>query len=663
MMIMRATIDGRNAPAGLRLEPTFYSWHKYGGPDSAEIEVTGSAVLLWQLLDWLSQDVQITGDGSLLWWGAVTGVELQFGGTTIRVDLAEMYNKIKILYSYETPTGATVSGETDWSTDATSVARYGVRELIYSDGNLTPDGVDTVLAELLSQLAWPQALPGEIAATLTDGPRQEPTGLLICEGAWRRLDAQYFQHLEGRQIYAGDINAANALGYVLTDGLIGYWDADAMDALGRFAGVPAHNRFDVSGSQYNDGSYTTRQSTNQDQLIYTADTISFAYPTDIYDSADGFGDFRTTMVLVSGTAGNNGYHLLEVISDGWLDIEGNFGGTMNAESAGTDFTLTQGNELNTEGTFTAEVPNGVDNSTITIHGIKLAQRLQFDTAWPVAKIGITARKVGSPEDNLTVRIVSSSGAVPGTTIHTYGTVAGTDLTTDDSDIWVEMVTEWTPTVATDYWIEVSRDGSNAATDYYVIGLEEESAHTEPLKLWTGSQWVDRWYRAVMPYAVYGAEDTMVQVERMLAGAVTAGFISRVVVPSDSGIDTHQYRDGSQRAQGLIESLLDLGTSGGDHYVVVVEPDGTARVAVEPAAGSADLRITLDGRITTAGGGPAPQEALRAGIWLSLNGAPAQAMDTRNLERMFVEQLQVDGETIRITPRGVRDDLAEKIGQG
>ena len=109
-------------PAGLTFTPTRFGAVALGGNDSAEIAVSGPEMALHQLRNWLRYRVEIWGDAGLVWEGHVDSILLSLGGASVSVGMEQMYNAIQVIYSYTGDDGGSETGETDWGTDADSIA-------------------------------------------------------------------------------------------------------------------------------------------------------------------------------------------------------------------------------------------------------------------------------------------------------------------------------------------------------------------------------------------------------------------------------------------------------------------------------------------------------------------------------------------------------------
>ncbi len=144
----------------------------------------------------------------------------------------------------------------------------------------------------------------------------------------------------------------------------------------------------------------------------------------------------------------------------------------------------------TEGDFTI---TGGDNTT------KFAQ--SFKATGPLAKITFVAKKVGSPADNLLLKIQEDDGygSPSGTDLSEY-TLSGADLTTsyldsDDEEIVQEAeIADFNPSnfefeVEKIYWAVFERSGASDDDNYYVVKIIIGGA-TDPYESGTLKSYVD-----------------------------------------------------------------------------------------------------------------------------------------------------------------------------
>lgn len=164
----------------IALVPERYSCAAIGGPSSATIQMSsGEPRAIWETLEWLRCPIEIINDQQrTVWWGYVSEVEIRVGALTVRVSLANMFNRVKVLYG---------EGEsTAWFESADSIATYGTKELVLT---LSDAGSDLADAYAAAQLAVSHYPVPEI--TFGD-PQTGYSGTLICAGWFETLDWKYF---------------------------------------------------------------------------------------------------------------------------------------------------------------------------------------------------------------------------------------------------------------------------------------------------------------------------------------------------------------------------------------------------------------------------------------------------------------------------------------
>ena len=158
--IQDRSFEDINPDPGLIFDVSEAEWDQYGGPKKCKINISGPSLALWDLLEWLRYYIVVRTDkAERFWWGYVHAAIVKTTVGEIRMSLDEMYNRVKLSYAFM-PTGSTEIGDqqdTDWASDAKSVAEYGTKELIAS-----MDGATTVLAEarrdaILAARKYPQS--------------------------------------------------------------------------------------------------------------------------------------------------------------------------------------------------------------------------------------------------------------------------------------------------------------------------------------------------------------------------------------------------------------------------------------------------------------------------------------------------------------------------
>lgn len=254
------------ANAQYRAVPEWWSDMAIGGPDEAQIRIEGRPQTVVEALKLLNYEAEIYGPrGSLVWWGYVNEVEMNFGGTTLSLTLDDVYNAVAVAYVESAADGTIARRTTDWAEDAASISRYGRRELLLSITEGGEVAAQQYRDRMLAQLAAPVpstyiGTTGAVGATLH------------CKGHWYRLARRYYLNLAGLEEFVQS----------------GF----SVQATGNF---------------------------------YTNTTIAFAEPNRMLDSAHGLGHLSpgdAVLLVGSGVAAHNGWHTVaNVISAGEIELE------------------------------------------------------------------------------------------------------------------------------------------------------------------------------------------------------------------------------------------------------------------------------------------------------------------------------------------------------
>ncbi|MBX3050801.1 MAG: hypothetical protein KF753_04965 [Caldilineaceae bacterium] len=561
MQAFRATVDT-------------LAWVAQGGPKSAQLTVTGPALGLWGLGRILRYGVEIANDlGDPIWWGYVAGVEINVKGVTFGLSLDRMSNSIAV--AYMTPDGETYT--TAFLADNDSVDTYGTKQLLLTADNVTAAAAEQRRANELNRRRLPIVTPPYSAGN-DDG---QTTISLDCRGWYDTLDWRYYSRDEGRVEYLPTSEYPQKLGLGFASSAIGFeaGTRHLSEQAAKLINLRKGDTLRIAGSGTNDGVYTVEQGTEQETASYTALTISFDAATrEVRDSANGLGAFDAhDMVLIAGSASNNGYQRIESSSaDGSKFV---VVGTLTNEAAGATVTLSRGHSITVEETLVDELPGA--SITLTALGTKVAQSFEVDSgdAWTAATAAVKVRRVGNPSDNLVIAIYSDSSGSPGSLLDS-STVAGSAISADGNWTTVELANTQSLVPGTTYWLMVSRDGANTYSDYYEVMVDPDLGYApEVLKIYDGSGWVSRPENANMPFRLTGLEDTNTQMETLITAA--AEFIVRNEVAA-SGTETNQWRNGDNTALVELESLLSLGTSNNRRMLARVTRERTLIITEEQA---------------------------------------------------------------------------------
>lgn len=178
---------------GLPVEPVHLTWSAFGGPERAELVVSGRADQLLDLVSLLRCGVTVRdGQGEPAWWGYIEEVQVQLEAVEVRVTLQDLANRVSVQYDYTSPD--TLPGDrnlTEVVDDLRSQAVFGVKAQ-----RIRKSDIDTLQAEALrdtwlEQHAWPVS---HLSQRHSSGPVQ---ARLICAGWFKTLGWQPYTQLEG----------------------------------------------------------------------------------------------------------------------------------------------------------------------------------------------------------------------------------------------------------------------------------------------------------------------------------------------------------------------------------------------------------------------------------------------------------------------------------
>lgn len=627
-------------------------WHRSstkGGPVGAEVEIHGPSNSLWEILEWLRRPMEIFNPNQqLVWWGFVNEVRLNWGRMTIGLSLDEMANTVTITYSYTAVTGAAVRGTTVALQDAASAARYGIKELYESLGEADAAMAAARQTGLLADRANPPKVPS-FGGGGADG---QPSGLLVAVGWFETLGWRRFNRLEGRIEFDGEeFEGANAqaIGWGITaSNRIGFAAGSIHDLDARLKALGEGARVAVSGSGLNNNVYTVTASTNDDPKTYSNNTISFDPVDDIEDRPNkGLGFVRTDNFLqVQGSLWNDGYHFIKQAGDDHLATMSSFTGLVFLEAAGNSITLTQGHRVEVTGaTITNEEPGA--SVTLRVYGYELAQGFVASHSMTVDKLGLKVGKIGVPTDSFEFGIWSDVGSQPFALLASTS-VVGSLLEDKPTWTWFDVSNVASLTMAARYWLFARRTGVLDPLNYYTVEMVKGTY--DLCKVWTGAAWVDHPGGYAMPFKVWGAEDTALQIQRILSDK--GQFFSAIDMQvTQTGVQTNQWRSNDLTAYDEVMKLLETRTSTGARLLANVTPERSVQIYVEPVdTGDGDYYNPLDGSIRLAMGGRRPSGLLPTGEWLIVEGVPDGSMS--GISPLFVDDSECgeDGDVYEITPK-------------
>jgi hypothetical protein len=649
-MFTRGTNDPVLIPDNLLLVPAWYSALAVGGFDAADIQVSGTRESIMAALKWLANKVVIrNGHGTRVWVGSVEEIVVTYGAMQVGLSLREMANRIRVAYTTPDAGGAIDRRTTAWGENTESISRYGTREKMVTLSETTDEMADAHRDTQIATLGKPQPV---IRMSRSATP---PTATLSCIGEWHDLRHQHYTQLLGLEDHNTSGGSTQPLGQGLTSAYIGFTeDGRIHHFFNNLDPFVSGLSVVVSGSTSNDSTVVT-SGTGVDGATYTATTISFDPSDDVLDVAgDGLAFLNDNdIITIAGSVDNSSTRrVTNAINEEHITVDG---ATIIAEAAGPSITITQAGSIRTEGTFTNEFPGAT--VTLTVHGVKVAQKFALPSAgsWTVNKIAIRATIAGAPSDNLQVALHSDSGGSPGTELEVIA-MDGGEITTAMN--WNEFTFANTTeiTYGSDYWIVVSRSGSNAHSDFYQIDMDEDVGYARGgLKVWTGSAWTTRDPDAHMPFRILGAWETTVQIEQIVTDA--AQWIAGYDGLDSSNVFSNQYRAGDGTALDEIMTLLNAGDDSHRRLLAQITPEGMFRLyAQTPANRDTDYMLDETGAVLSTTGNKLEEGVLPAARWIRLVGMPQGVDHLAPLATFFVERAEyrVDTGEIMLEPTGLRN---------
>lgn len=620
----------------LSFTPVRFSTHAIGGPEYAEVKVTGTLENIWQLLDFLRFHTLIrNNNANVIWNGYISEVQLNLGGLTVSKNIDELKNRVKVFYTYKDASGNSVDTNTSWYENTESMSKYGYFDHIESSSDLSTNEAVKLAEEILDTYKEP------LSNVVFNN--SSVSAMLICRGWWSSLNWRIYNNLGGFESYpeSGDYNHTLGYSFVGTDVAFNA-STDRIHTLSDKLSHFTDNDFIVvSGSASNDGTYQVITPTTNEIETITKTTISFDASDDILDSGNNLGFIKSNeLLLVSGSVvgGNNRYYFSkDDLEDEHITVTP---GTVTASAAGSSITITQGHSIELDGALVTEFPSA--SITVTSLGVKVAQSftLSVNETFVLTEAYIRLLKIGSPADSVQLSIYSDSGGVPNTQLAT-NTISAASI--GEGYDWKQFTFSYTLSYGTTYWLVIERTGSNSAVNFYQVELNTAADYANgAFKLWNGSSWVARptttEISAVeMPFQLWSNIETSTQMETILDYANQA--FSTFEVIEDSGVSKRPFRDNNNTAREEIEAMMRVKNTNGKRYISTVTPDRACKIYQEPTSDiTLDMILNIDGNVLDASGELLEEGKTPVGNYVWLAGLPV-GLDS--FSPVFVERAEID----------------------
>ena len=178
---------------GLPVKPVHLTWSAFGGPERAELVVSGPADALLDLVSLLRCGVTVRDEqGEPVWWGYIEEVQVQLELVEVRVTMKDLANQVSVQYDYTSPD--TLPGDrnlTETVDDLRSQAEFGIKTRLIRKSDIDADHAEALRDTSLEQHAWPVS---RLSQRHQPGPVQTR---LICAGWFKTLGWQPYTQLEG----------------------------------------------------------------------------------------------------------------------------------------------------------------------------------------------------------------------------------------------------------------------------------------------------------------------------------------------------------------------------------------------------------------------------------------------------------------------------------
>lgn len=185
--------DANGVPLPGRWSSTNIVSAAQGGYYSAAMRYDAAPQYLEQLLRFLGHRVDVFDRYQrLAWQGMATEVEIHEPGYTYAYALDDLVNSCKVVFSgiEGEDADAGYRSETDWATDAASLAQYGQKDRVLSISGATDAQADLLRDRYLTLYARP------LARKVISGEVGRPYAWLRCRGYWWTCDWRVFNEAD-----------------------------------------------------------------------------------------------------------------------------------------------------------------------------------------------------------------------------------------------------------------------------------------------------------------------------------------------------------------------------------------------------------------------------------------------------------------------------------
>lgn len=647
--------DNEIVKQGLTFVPIKWSGSNKGGYRRATIEAYGSREKLMDLASILRYETNIFNDfGKQVWNGFVNEVIIYLGNVTLGFTLSGMTNRVKVIYNTNDGDAGSYTAYTDWFANGDSIAKYGYMERVISVADTLSANAEKRAQQAVANLAQP------VQSFAFGGDNELPLARIECLGWYSSLKWRMFRELRGSEGHSSGGSGVQRLGVGFTSNNIGFNAADnSLRTIGnQLHSFPNEEKFIVTNSVSNDGSYTAASANRKNYASYSVNA-SFS-SDDVFDADELMAErFEVDdMVKITDSSANNGFYFTTNVIPGKFEVTP-FPLTTEAENP---VTIEVGSGLKVDETVTQELPSLSSPYNVTILAAVQSLAREFTAiasgTWKFKRIRLRVRKEGAPADNLQVSLASNSGSHVYTIIES-ATVSGSNIPSSYGWIDFEFSGSNTITGGNDYAVIISRTGTPSTESYYEIAIDEDSAETGVLFSNDSiNGWESHANDADLIFTVIGEEETTTQIANILE----YGQFIDYYIELDSGVSDLLYMANYETVQSKLEKLLAFGATSNVQLVIVSDLNRNLYIRGQQTKTELDriLKVTLDGQIKDSMGNLLEDGELVFDQWITLDDTFAAYGYSVNFQLTYITGSEWDDSSKTLTITSGWESSVDKL---
>lgn len=169
------------------------AWTAYGGPDSATITAHAPYERLLDFVSLLRCALKVSDHtAEPVWWGYINKIEVQFNHVNFHITLDDLFNKVKVIYSYLSPDNIEAElYETAFAGSDISQEEYGTKERVLLREGVDDDFALALRDTFLEVSSFPRSQLSPSALV------EVPTVTLHAKGWFHTLGWRFYEELDG----------------------------------------------------------------------------------------------------------------------------------------------------------------------------------------------------------------------------------------------------------------------------------------------------------------------------------------------------------------------------------------------------------------------------------------------------------------------------------